>query len=191
VAQHTRTEKRDPEPSRDPAATSTPVAPAAGVPAAPGPIVVERLTHQDIPEITQLYKRVWDTYRSELPPELVKAWQPSPLEFTSWMEGVTYFAARRNGRMIGAVGCEIAEASCRLVHLAVDTEHRRAGVGKALVQAAVEWARKSGCHSVWADALARFTAAAEVFRSLEFTECGVLHRHYWGEDVRLFERILD
>jgi GNAT superfamily N-acetyltransferase len=92
--------------------------------------------------------------------------------------------------MIGAIGCEISEKSCRLVHMAVDPEHRRAGVAKALTQAAVEWARHNNCPSVWADVLARFTAAAEVLRSLDFSECGVLHRHYWGEDVKLFERIL-
>ncbi len=154
------------------------------------PIVVERLTHEDVNDICALYKRVWDGYRSELPAELVKAWQPTPLEFTSWMEGVTYFAARRDGKMIGAIGCEIAEGSCRLVHLAVDPEARRQGVATALVAAAGEWARRSAAGSVWADALARFTAAAAVFLRLGFVECGAFHRHYWNEDVRLFEKLL-
>jgi hypothetical protein len=72
-------------------------------------LVVERLTHQDIPEICALYKRVWETFRPELPTALLKAWEPTPLEFSSWMEGVTYFAARRDGKMVGAIGCEIAE----------------------------------------------------------------------------------
>ena len=158
--------------------------------AATKPIVVERLTHQDVNEITALYRRVWEAFHGELPPELVKAWQPTPLEFTSWMEGVTYFAARRDGKMIGAIGCEITDASCRLVHLAVDAESRRQGVATALTTAAVEWARHNNSQSVWADALARFTAAGQVFRRLGFTECGVLHKHYWAEDVRLFEKIL-
>ena len=163
---------------------------SAGTKAAAKPIVVERLTHQDVNEICALYKRVWDGFRNELPNELIKAWQPSPLEFTSWMEGVTYFAARRDGKMIGAIGCEVADGSCRLVHLAVDPDARRQGVARALTSAAVEWARKSGTGSVWADALARFTAAAEMFRNLGFTECGSFHRHYWNEDVRLFEMLL-
>ena len=156
----------------------------------PKPLVVERLTHQDVNDITSLYRRVWEAFRSELPAELVKSWQPSPLEFTSWMEGVTYFAARRDGRIIGAIGCEITDGSCRLVNLAVDTESRRQGVATALATAAVEWAKHANAKSVWADALTRFTAASAVFRQLGFTECGVLHRHYWGEDVRLFEKIL-
>jgi GNAT superfamily N-acetyltransferase len=154
------------------------------------PIVVERLTHLDVNDICALYKRVWDGFKGDLAIELVKEWQPSPLEFTSWMEGVTYFAARRDGKMIGAIGCEIADGSCRLVHMAVDGDARRQGVATALTNAAVEWARHNNSRSVWADALSRFTAAASVFKGLGFTECGVLHRHYWNEDVRLFEKLL-
>jgi GNAT superfamily N-acetyltransferase len=153
-------------------------------------ISVERLTHQDIPEICALYKRVWETFRPELPPEMVKSWAPTPLEFTSWMEGVTYFAARRDGRMVGAVGCELNDGSCRVVHLVVDPEARRNGIGSALASAALEWARHNNSASVWVDALARFTAAAEMFKRLGFAEAGVLHRHRWNEDVRLFEKLL-
>jgi GNAT superfamily N-acetyltransferase len=166
------------------------VPPAVKTPAPAKPLGVERLTHQDINDITALYKRVWDLFRPELPAEMTKAWQPSSLEFTSWMEGVTYFAARREGRMIGAVGCQIQEESCRIVHLVVDPETRRQGVATALVAAAVDWAAHSKCHSVWVDALARFTAAAEMFKHLGFEPAGVLHRHRWNEDVRFFEKLL-
>jgi len=154
------------------------------------PVSVERLTHQDIPEICALYKRVWEQFRPELPAEMVKAWAPTPLEFTSWMEGVTYFAARRDGRMIGAVGCELNDGSCRVVHLVVDPEVRRQGIGSQLTSAAVDWAKHNSSNAVWVDALARFTAAAEMFKRLGFAEAGVLHRHRWKEDVRLFEKLL-
>jgi ribosomal protein S18 acetylase RimI-like enzyme len=153
-------------------------------------IAVVRLTHQDIPEICALYKRVWDHFKPDLPPELVKGWEPGPLEFTSWMEGVTYFAARRDGKMIGAIGCEISDGSCRLVHLAVDPEARRQGVASHLTRASLDWAKHSNARSVWADTLARFTSAAQMFKELGFAECGVLHRHYFNEDVRLFEMLL-
>ncbi len=157
----------------------------------PGPLVVERITHQDVPAVCALYKKVWDTDPSGLPSPLTKTWQPTPLEFTSWMEGVTYFAGRRDGRLIGAVGCELRDGSCRLVHLAVDPEFRRQGVASALLSAAVDWAKRSNVPEVWVDALARFTAAASFFRHRGFAECGCLHRHQWNEDVFLFERLLD
>jgi GNAT superfamily N-acetyltransferase len=154
------------------------------------PLVVERLAHPDIPDICGLYKRVWDAFQPPLPPELLKAWEPTPLEFTSWMEGVTYFAARRDGKMVGAIGCQITDGSCRLVHLGVDPETRRQGVGRALADAAIQWARHNQSRAVWVDALERFGAAHEMFRRLGFAEAGVLHRHRWNEDIRLFEKLL-
>lgn len=156
---------------------------------APGAATVERVTHQDIPEICSLYKKVWEA-ESGLPTELVKAWQPGPLEFTSWMEGVTYFAARRAGRLVGVVGCEPSHGAMRLVHLAVDPEARRAGIGGALVSAAVEWARRANVATVWTAPLARFQGAGALLLKLGFAEGGRLHRFEWGEDVRFYERPL-
>jgi [ribosomal protein S18]-alanine N-acetyltransferase len=154
-------------------------------------VTVERITHQDVPEICALYRRVWESpAHPGLPSELVKSWQPTPLEFTSWMEGVTYFAARRDGRLLGVVGCEVAHGNCHLVHLAVDPDARRHGVGTALLTAGLEWARHANAVQVWADALSRFPAAVALYKHLGFAECGLLHKHEWNEDVRLFERIL-
>jgi GNAT superfamily N-acetyltransferase len=166
--------------------------PAPAEKAAEAPVVVVgRITHQDVPEICTLYRRVWESPPSPgLPAELVKSWQPTPLEFTSGMEGVTYFAARRNGRLLGVIGCEIDHGSCHLVGLAVDPDARRTGVGTALVAAGVEWARHGNSSQVWANSLSRLTAVSALFKHLGFAECGVLHKHEWNEDVRLFERIL-
>ncbi len=157
---------------------------------APGTVVVERITHQEIPAICALYKRVWDAERTGLASELIKTWQPTPLEFTSWMEGVTYFAARRDGRVIGVVGCEVRHGSGHLVHLVVDPDHRRQGVASSLLTAALDWAKRAGVPAVWVDALARFSGASALFLHHGFAECGLLHKNQWNEDVRLFERLL-
>jgi GNAT superfamily N-acetyltransferase len=167
-------EKRDEKP--------TPSAP-------PAPFVIERLTHQDVNDICALYKRVWEPYLGGLPPDIQKEWQPTPLEFTSRMEGVTYFAAKRDNRLVGAIGCEMDGGSVRLVNLAVEAEFRRHGIGTALVNSAVEWAKHSNARSLWADLLARFRDAGPLFHRLGFQETGVLHRHFLGEDVKLFEKL--
>lgn len=169
--------------------TSAP-APVTSAPAAPPAVTVERVTHQDVPAICGLYKKVWDGEKAALPPELVKRWQPTPLEFTSWMEGVTYFAARRDGRIVGVIGLELRHGSGRLVNLVVDPDHRRLGVASALLAAELDFAKRAGVATVWAVTLARFHGAAALFRRLDFAECGLLHKHDTGEDVRLFERLL-
>ena len=156
----------------------------------PAPLVVERITHQDVPAICALYKKVWDAEKTGLPAELVKSWQPTPLEFTSWMEGVTYFAARKEGRLLGVVGCELRDGAGHLVNLVVDQEARRQGVASALLSAAVDWAKRANAPELWVDALSRFPAAAALFSHFGFTECGLLHKNQWHEDVRLFERLL-
>ena len=161
----------------------------ARVAGAPPTVAIERMTHEWIPEVCGLYKRVWDHF-PDLPSDLAKAWTPSPLEFSSWMEGVVYYVARSDGKLVGVVGCEVRDGSCRMVRLAVDPDARRRGIGSALVHQAIERARTSRCPSAWADVLARFTAAAALLKHLEFTESGVLHRHYLSEDVRLFEKLL-
>jgi GNAT superfamily N-acetyltransferase len=154
------------------------------------PVLVERISHQDVPAICSLYKKVWEGAAPGVPSELVKAWQPTPLEFTSWMEGVTYFSARRDGRLLGVIGCELRHGSCRLLNLVVDPEARRQGIGSALVGATVEWARHASSGSVWVETLARFGAAVALFRRLGFAPAGTLHRHEWNEDVQLFEQVL-
>ncbi len=154
------------------------------------PTVVERITHQDVPAVCGLFKKVWESETTGLPAELVKSWQPTPLEFTSWMEGVTYFAARRDGRVVGVVGCELEHGSCHLVDLVVDPEARRQGVASALLATALDWAKRSNAPEAWGEVLGRFHSAAALFAHLGFVECGVLHKHQWNEDVRLFERLL-
>jgi GNAT superfamily N-acetyltransferase len=166
------------------ASPSPPPAPA------PRPIVVERLTHQDVPEICNLFRRVWEPYLSGLPAEVQRAWQPTPLEFTSGMEGVTYFSARRDGKLIGVVGCELIDGACHLLNLCVDVEQRRQGVGTALLQAGLEWARHAGAKSLWADLLPRFVEADGLFSQQQFAVAGTLRRHFWGEDVKQYERLL-
>ena len=155
-----------------------------------GVLLVERATHQDVSAICTLYKKVWDPAPAGMPPELVKSWLPSPLEFTSWMGEITYFAARRDGRLVGVIGCEFHHSNCHLVHLAVDPETRRQGVATALVAAAADFAKKGAAVSVWVDALHRLAGTSALFERAGFTRVGSLRRHEWGEDVELFERLL-
>lgn len=183
------TNRLDPE---SPTATQSKESPGASERAAEkgAAVVVTQATHNDIPEICALYKRVWDEYRGKITEELLKAWQPSPLEFTSWMEGVTYFTARRDRKLIGVLGGSMSDGSVRLLHLAVDPEARRLGVGLSLATASVDWAKRSSASSIWIEALTRFEPAINLFLKLGFHESGVLHKHFWKEDVRILEKVL-
>jgi GNAT superfamily N-acetyltransferase len=170
-----------------PPSSAEPAAEGRPIPTPPG-IVIDRVSHEDIPEICALYKRVWEAPHPGVPTEFLKAAVPTPLEFTSQMEGVTYFVAREGKRLLGIVGTAFSEGSCRLVDLAVDIDARRKGTATALVLTAIDWARKNKANSVWADALDQFTGVKALLLHLGFAEAGVLHRHRWNENVRLFEK---
>ncbi len=64
------------------------------------------------------------------------------------------------------------------------------GVATALIGTAMDWARKSNAAVVWLDPLARPTPMVELLKHLGFSESGVLHKHMWAEDVRVFERTI-
>jgi GNAT superfamily N-acetyltransferase len=155
-----------------------------------GAITVERATHQDIPAVCALLKKVWDPAPAGVPIALVKSWQPTPLEFASWMASVTYFAARKDGRLVGVVGCELHHGNCKMVHLAVDPDVRRQGVATGLVLAAIEWAKKESASSIWVESLRGLASATALFQRLGFVLAGALHQHEWGEDVNFFERLV-
>jgi ribosomal protein S18 acetylase RimI-like enzyme len=141
----------------------------------------------DIPDICSLYKKVWDEFKGKVPQELEKSWQPSPLEFTSLMEGMTYFAARRDKKLVGILGCSAIDGSVRIAHVAVEPESRHQGIAKALMEVGLEWAKRANATSIWIETLTRFQPAIALFRKSGFKETGVFHKHLWKEDVMLME----
>jgi GNAT superfamily N-acetyltransferase len=191
---HKADEKSSPAPAAGKEAAASnerpAVKPAAGAAVPPSPLVILQATHNDIPEICALYKRVWDEFRGKLPEELIKSWEPSALEFTSWMEGVTYLAARRDRRLVGIVACMPNDRAVQIAHLAVDGEHRRQDVGTSLVTAAIDWSRRANANSIWVETLEVFDGAIRLFSRLGLRKCGELHRHFWNQDVHIFERVL-
>ncbi len=154
------------------------------------PLLIGRLTHEDVPDVVALFRKVWEPYHAGFPPEVQREWQPTPLEFTSGMEGVTYFAAKRGNRLIGIVGCRMGAGACQLINLCVDAEERRHGIATALLAAAHGWAQHANARSLFVDVLVRFQEALALFKASGFKEAGTLRKHFWGEDVRIYEKIL-
>jgi aminoglycoside 6'-N-acetyltransferase I len=70
------------------------------------------------------------------------------------------FVAEVDGRVVGFVevglrshadGCDTAQPVGFVEGWYVEPEHRRQGVGRALIRSAEEWARSKGCHELASD----------------------------------------
>jgi len=151
---------------------------------------IELAKKSEAVEIASLYKKTWDEYRSRFPDELLRARQPSAEQMKDWMKQDTYFVAREGPRIVGVMGCSLRHGACLLMHMVVDRRHRKRGIGSALTKKAIDFARENGAVKVWLDTTPRLKEAMALYEKHGFVRCGHLRKHYWGEDVYLYELML-
>lgn len=68
--------------------------------------------------------------------------------------------------------------------------HRGRGLGRALLDAAIEWATGAGAHKMWLEAWPDNAAALELYRSAGFVEEGRKIRHYRRRSGELWDSVL-
>lgn len=102
-----------------------------------------------------------------------------------WSRGRGILVAVRGGTVVGALSWSIrpnlyhAAPCCTVEELAVDAENRSDGVGSALIQAAVEMARKKACAEISVSTLFNNRRARAFYRKAGFLdEALLLERHF-------------
>jgi len=153
-------------------------------------IRVKLASESDAAEIAALYKRVWDEYRDKFPVELIRSRQPSAERMKGWIWDDAYFVARMGSKIVGVMGCSLKHGTCLLMHMVVDRGYRRRGIGSALTKRAINYAKENGSTKVWLDTTPRLYEAMALYQKHGFVRCGHLRRHYWGEDIYLYELML-
>jgi GNAT superfamily N-acetyltransferase len=71
-------------------------------------------------------------------------------------------------------------------HLVVDRPHRRRGIGTALLQASVLWARREGLHRLLVGVQTKNHPAICFYEKNGFAFCGYNDRYYANRDIALF-----
>jgi N-acetylglutamate synthase-like GNAT family acetyltransferase len=85
--------------------------------------------------------------------------------------GVTYFAIENKNHVVGCVALERANTEvCYLERLAVLPDHRRRGLGKALVNHALSEAKHLGVNNVSIGIIAEQTELKDWYKGLGFVE---------------------
>lgn len=147
-------------------------------------------TFKDAAQLSLLYKIVWNEQRDRFPNKLLHARQPNLTEMQEWLSRETYFVAVVEERIIGVVGCVMNFDNCKLIHMVVQKEYRKKGIGSALLEEVVTFANKNNAFKIWLDTSTRLKDSIKFYKSKGFRLVGTLKKHFWGEDIVLFEKIL-
>ncbi len=153
--------------------------------------IIRTATKNDASNISDLYSAVWNTYADRFPEELLIARTPSPVETVTWLETDSYFVAETDDRIVGVVGCRFEHNACCMKHMVVDNNHRRQGIGQALVEAVIEKALEMCATKVWLDTLPFLEAAISLYTKNGFKKCGHLKKHLWNLDLELYELVFE
>ena len=74
--------------------------------------------------------------------------------------------------------------------MSVTAQQRGRGVGRALLDEAIRWARAQGLHKLTLDVFPHNDAAIALYRRAGFVEEGLLRRHYLRRDGELWDAVL-
>ncbi len=106
-----------------------------------------------------------------------------------WHEQREYFTARDGTVVVGAAAIKIAASVAQIDALTVDREHRRQGLGKALLCAAEEVANYYNCHKMSIIVPAR-SPARLFFEHCGYHEEATLAQHAFKLDAAVLRKFL-
>jgi putative acetyltransferase len=130
-------------------------------------------TAADMPDVLALLARIWREYAFIWAPEI---------EFPDLFVFDDYYASPRgafwvvrdeDGRVVGCVGVDrVDEATAEIHRLYLDAHLRGRGLGRALVEMALAWARERGLGRMvlWSDT--RFTQSHRLYDRMGFARHG-------------------
>jgi len=94
------------------------------------------------------------------------------------------------GRIVGMLHVEVSRHGFGDLGMLVDRGWRGRGVGSALVQAAIDWARGQGLHKLCLEVFAHNTAAIALYRKSGFAEEGRRVRQYRRASGEVWDSIV-
>ena len=123
---------------------------------------------------------------TELP--LHPAWRDRLLVAVA-AEDAAWFVVEQDGPVVGGVFVQ-AERGVAHLGMAIVDGHRGAGLGRALLDAAVDWARDRGCHKVTLEVWPHNTRARLLYQRAGFADEGHLRRHYRRKSGALWDAVV-
>ncbi len=151
--------------------------------------VVRDATLNDIDELMALRREVAGEGRwigAELP--LDEAGDRRTL--TESAERGSLFVAEVDGALVGMLGMHLPRYNVADLGMNVKDGYRGQGIGSALVERAIEWARSVGAHKIALQHWPHNTAAQALYEKYGFEQEGYLRRHYPRKNGELWDAVV-
>ena len=136
-------------------------------------IQIERMQREDLQQVMTIEKEAFPDpwHKSFFKRQLKKRKKHSYL-----------YVAKLQNKVIGYIVFYVFSGEGHIHNIAVDTAYRRRGIGKYLLESALEIMKKNGVDEVYLEVSVRNTAALELYRKYQFQVFGVRKRYYSNGD---------
>ena len=155
-------------------------------------VVVRPAQEEDLPAILDLLEAVAAEGRwlgTEAPVDRAARMEVLAARVAGGTRAVHYVAVSE-GEMVGQLSMELQASNVAELGMLVAREWRGRGIGTALVEAGLQWARAAGSHKVTLQMWPHNDAARALYRKFGFVEEGRLHRHYRRRNGELWDAVV-
>ncbi len=152
-------------------------------------VVVRTATVVDIDELMALRREVAGEGRwiaAELPLDE----EGDRRTHTESAERGSLFVAEVEGVLVGMLGMHLPRYLVADLGMNVKDGYRGQGIGSALVERAIEWARSAGAHKIALQHWPHNTAARALYEKYGFEEEGYLRRHYPRNNGEIWDAVV-
>jgi RimJ/RimL family protein N-acetyltransferase len=109
---------------------------------------------------------------------------------TESAEAGSLFVAEIDGELVGMLGMHLPRYQVADLGMNVKDGFRGQGVGSALVEAAIAWARAAGAHKIALQHWPHNTAARALYEKYGFEQEGYLRRHYPRKNGEIWDAVV-
>ena len=105
-------------------------------------------------------------------------------------DDATMFVALDGETVVGNLFIELASYGVADLGMSVAADHRGRGVGSALMEEGIGWARRVGAHKIALQVWPHNEAALALYRKFGFEREGLLRRHYPRKSGELWDAVV-
>jgi RimJ/RimL family protein N-acetyltransferase len=105
-------------------------------------------------------------------------------------DDATMFVALDGDTIVGQLFIELSSYGVADLGMSVAADHRGQGVGSALMEAGIGWARQKGAHKITLQVWPHNEPAIGLYRKFGFEQEGLLRRHYRRKNGELWDAVV-